>query len=163
MAPRALANRRLQPLGHPSTDEWVHGVCGNEPSVSSRWGQSASAAAARRVCRQRSSTPLGASRGDETASSVCLSGRGEIEILQRHLLEKPLVFLLRQRPQDRVGLLAGVPVFAAANPDGPGKGGAEAGEEFLGRGYGRGGRGAAGAPLGNEPHDAADLLVEAQR
>src|SRR5277367_2415963 len=22
-----LANRRLQPLGHPSTEEWVHGAC----------------------------------------------------------------------------------------------------------------------------------------
>src|SRR5438045_540010 len=33
MLSRALANRRLQPLGHPSTDEWGrHGVC---PSGSS--------------------------------------------------------------------------------------------------------------------------------
>src|SRR5216684_3377223 len=102
-------------------------------------------------------------RGDETASSVRLPGRGEIEILQRHLFEEPLVLLLRQRPQDRGRLVAGVPVLAAADPDGPGKSGAEAGEEFLGRGDGRGGRGAAGAPFGNEPHDAADLLLEAQR
>src|SRR6478672_4312182 len=28
-----LANRRLQPLGHPSTDEWVRGVCKGQPSV----------------------------------------------------------------------------------------------------------------------------------
>ena len=34
-----LANRRLQPLGHPSTDEWVHGVCEGQPSVSRRGGQ----------------------------------------------------------------------------------------------------------------------------
>ena len=32
-----LANRRLQPLGHPSTDEWVHGVC--KASVSGWRGQ----------------------------------------------------------------------------------------------------------------------------
>ena len=34
-----LANRRLQPLGHPSTDEWVHGVCERQASVLSWGGQ----------------------------------------------------------------------------------------------------------------------------
>src|SRR5260370_389727 len=29
---RVLATRRLQPRGRPSTDEWVHGVCRDEPS-----------------------------------------------------------------------------------------------------------------------------------
>ena len=32
-SPDALANRRLQPLGHPSTEEWVHGVCTIRSSV----------------------------------------------------------------------------------------------------------------------------------
>src|ERR1051326_1900166 len=31
-----LANRRLQPLGHPSTDEWVHGVCRRRLSTARR-------------------------------------------------------------------------------------------------------------------------------
>jgi hypothetical protein len=34
------------------------------------------------------------------------------------------------------------------------------GEEFLGRGGGWGYGGAAGAGVGNQPHDAGDLLIE---
>src|SRR5439155_16545088 len=95
--------------------------------------------------------------------SVAEPGGGELKILQLHLLEERLVLLLRQRPQDRRRLVAGVPVLAAANPDGPGKSGTETGEEFLGRSDGRCGRSTAGARLRNQPHDAADLLLEAQR
>src|SRR5216684_7678481 len=64
------------------------------------------------------------------AGSVSLPGGNELEIVHRHLLEERLVLALRERPEDRRGLLAGVPVLAAADPDGPGEGGAEAGEEF---------------------------------
>ena len=42
-------------------------------------------------------------------------------------------------------------------------GGAEPGEEFLGRGDGRRNRGIASPGLRDEPHDADDLLVETQR
>jgi hypothetical protein len=65
---------------------------------------------------------------------VSLPAGNELEIVHGHLLEERPVLALRKGPQDRRGLLAGVPVLAAADPDGPGEGGAEAGEEFLGRG-----------------------------
>jgi hypothetical protein len=77
--------------------------------------------------------------------------------------KKRLVLALRERPQDWRRLPAGVPVFATADPDGAGKRRAEAGEEFLGRGDGRRRSGTASASLGDEPHDAADLLLEAKR
>src|SRR5216683_5927701 len=113
----------------------------------------------RRPCRPRTASPSGLGFG-ATAGSVFLPGRDELKILAPHPVEERLVLALREGPQDRRGLLAGVPVLAAADPDGAGKSGAEAGEEFLGRGDGRCYCGAAGAGLGNEPHDAGDLLVE---
>src|SRR6516225_1319777 len=79
--------------------------------------------------KRRAASPLGAAAG-----SVCLPGRNELEIFHGDLLEESLVLALRKRPQDRRGLLAGVPVFTPADPHGTRKGGAEAGEEFLGRG-----------------------------
>jgi hypothetical protein len=57
-----------------------------------------------------------------TARSGSLPARNELEVFHRHLLEECLVLALWKRPQDRRGLLAGVPVFAAADPDGPRKG-----------------------------------------
>src|SRR4029077_16859484 len=66
-----------------------------------------------------------------TAGSVWGSVRDEAKILHRHPLEESLVLALRDRPQHRHALMAGVPVLAAADPDGAGKGGAEAGNEFL--------------------------------
>ena len=72
-----------------------------------------------------------------TARSGSLPARNELEVFRGHLLEKRLVLALWKRPQDRRGLLAGVPVLAAPDPDGPRKGGTEPGEEFLGRGDGR--------------------------
>src|SRR6516164_4088056 len=104
------------------------------------------------------SEPLAASD-----NSVPLPGGNELKIFHRHLGEECLVLALRQRPQDRRALIAGIPVLAAAHPNGPGKGGAEPGEEFLGRGGGRRDRGAAGPGLGDQPHDTSDLLVEAER
>src|SRR5438874_7610452 len=72
-----------------------------------------------------------------TARSGSLPARNELEVFRGHLLEKCLVLALRKGPQDRCGLLAGVPVLAAPDPDGPRKGGTEAGEKFLGRGDSR--------------------------
>src|SRR5438270_8092895 len=89
------------------------------------------------------------------ATSVLLTGRNELEVCRRHLLEERFVLVLRQRPQHRSGLSAGVPVLAAADPNSAGKGSVKAGEEFLGRCDGRGRGGATGARLGDQPHDAA--------
>src|SRR5271156_388316 len=66
-----------------------------------------------------------------TARSGSLPARNELEVFRGHLREECLVLALWKRPQDRRGLLAGVPVLAAADPDGPRKGGTEPGEEFL--------------------------------
>ena len=56
--------------------------------------------------------------------------RNEREVFRGHLLKECLVLALWKRPKDRRGLLAGVPVFAAADPDGPRKGGTEPARNF---------------------------------
>src|SRR5215470_19008563 len=93
-------------------------------------------------------------------ASISLPGRNELKIFERRLGKERLVRTLRQRPQDRRRLVPGVPILAAADPDGAGKGSAEAGEKLLGRGLRRRHRGAAGARLADQPHDAGDLLFE---
>lgn len=75
------------------------------------------------------------SSGDPRSGS--LPSRNKLKIGHGHLFEERPVLALRKGPQHRRGLLAGVPVLAAADPDGPRKSGAEPGEKFLGRGDGR--------------------------
>src|ERR1700719_3873413 len=110
----------------------------------------------RKFRRTESQRPL-------TARSVSLPAGNELEIVHGHLLEERLVLALREGPQDRRGLLAGVPILAAADPDCSGKGGAEASEESVGRGGGGCHCGGAGSGLANEPHDAGNLLGEDSR
>ena len=43
------------------------------------------------------------------------------EIFRWHLGEECLALALRQWPQDRRALIAGIPILAAADPDVPGK------------------------------------------
>src|SRR5689334_6137096 len=81
------------------------------------------------------------------------AGRDEVEILERHPLEKGLVLALREWPEDRVRLVAGIPVLAAAGPDGAGERGIERRQEPLGRGGGRRDRGGPAAAFPDQPHD----------
>src|SRR5260370_24873907 len=68
--------------------------------------------------------------------SVRRPGWDELKILGQYVFEERLVLALRQRPQDRIAFVAGVPVLAAADPYGAGESIAEAGEELLGRRHG---------------------------
>jgi hypothetical protein len=79
------------------------------------------AAVCRRYDRVRRHRPSGNSiaypaASLATARSVSLPVGDEFKIFRQHLGEECLVLALRQRPQDRRGLLAGVPVLAAADP-----------------------------------------------
>src|SRR5262249_57150080 len=99
-------------------------------------------------CLQSGSAAVRAGGGCSRSNlSVSRSGRDKLKILGRHGFEERFVRALGEWPEHGGGLSAGVPVLAAADPDGSGKGGAETGEEFLGRAGGRRHRGTTRAGL----------------
>jgi hypothetical protein len=80
--------------------------------------------------------------------------------LRRDLLEELFVLALRERPQDRRRLPAGVPILAAADPNGARKGSVEARDEFLGCGHAWRDRAAANASLRDQQTGSpADIRV----
>src|SRR5438270_11600398 len=55
-------------------------------------------------------------QGSSTDGSGFPPARNELEVFRGHLLKECLVLALRKGPQDRRGLLAGVPSFCSRRP-----------------------------------------------